>query len=123
MPHNKEWYHAHREEELARNAKYYRDNRVAQAKRHRNTRHGITQQWFDEQLAKQDNKCAICFNPFMKTPHIDHNHECCSKLKSCDNCRRGLLCDDCNLGLGRFKDNISFLSSAIQYLNIHQGVR
>jgi hypothetical protein len=29
---------------------------------------------------------------------------------------RGLLCNNCNLGLGYFKDNIKSLETAIQYL-------
>lgn len=113
---NKRYYENHKEKSLARNAQFYRDNREAQAKRHRNNRHGINQEWFDSKMVEQDGKCAICRKPFEETPHIDHNHECCSRLKSCDKCRRGLLCDDCNLGLGRFKDSIDRLSKAIKYL-------
>ena len=29
---------------------------------------------------------------------------------------RGMLCNPCNLGLGHFKDNVSTLESAIEYL-------
>ena len=29
---------------------------------------------------------------------------------------RGLICDSCNVGLGRFKDNIDNLKNAIKYL-------
>jgi hypothetical protein len=29
---------------------------------------------------------------------------------------RGLLCSNCNIGLGYFKDNTSMLSMAIEYL-------
>jgi hypothetical protein len=114
---NKRFYANHKESELIRNREFYRNNRVSQAIRHRNNRHKISQTWFDEQLVKQDNKCLVCHEPFLETPHIDHDHNCCPKLKSCDKCRRGLLCEDCNLGLGRFKDNISFLNNAIQYLS------
>jgi hypothetical protein len=39
---------------------------------------------------------------------IDHCHE--------TNLVRGLLCHDCNKGLGNFKDNIIFLQIAIEYL-------
>ena len=31
-------------------------------------------------------------------------------------CSRGLLCRDCNLGIGNLKDNINYLKSAISYL-------
>jgi hypothetical protein len=30
---------------------------------------------------------------------------------------RGILCHNCNRGLGYFQDNIQSLSSAIEYLN------
>jgi hypothetical protein len=120
---NKRYYENHKEKSLARNAQFYRDNREAQAKRHRNNRHGITQEWFDLKMEEQDGKCAVCHQTFTETPHIDHNHECCPQLKSCDKCRRGLLCEDCNLGLGRFKDDTAVMSSAIQYVNRYKGTQ
>jgi hypothetical protein len=33
---------------------------------------------------------------------------------------RGWICDSCNTGLGRFKDNITLLQKAIDYLKQHQ---
>ena len=39
---------------------------------------------------------------------IDHNHETGSG--------RAWICDSCNTGLGRFKDNIDLLKSAIRFL-------
>lgn len=30
--------------------------------------------------------------------------------------RRGLICNDCNLGIGRFKDNIKIIKNSIVYL-------
>lgn len=113
-------YYNNREAEIERNAKYHRDNREQVARRNRNRRHRLTQEQYEAKLAEQDNKCAICHRIFEKTPHVDHNHECCSLLRSCDKCRRGLLCDDCNLGLGRFKDSIEVLTNAIQYLKGYQ---
>ncbi len=115
-------YEKHRESELARNSSYYMKNREVQRVKHRNNRHGITQEWFDAKMVEQDNKCAVCYKPFEKTPHIDHNHECCKPSTSCGKCRRSLLCEDCNLGLGRFFDDVNLLSSAIQYINQYKGV-
>ena len=34
---------------------------------------------------------------------------------------RGLLCSDCNLGLGKFKDNTQSLSNAIKYLKKYEN--
>jgi len=57
-------------------------------------------------LKKQNNRCAIC-----KEKHklnIDHNHET-GKV-------RGLLCHNCNQGIGCFKDNKNLLTEAIKYI-------
>lgn len=113
---NSKWYKENRESELARNAKYTQKNLKKIAKRARLRLHGMTSEEHDVKLAEQDNKCAVCKKPFVKTPHIDHDHKCCSTRKTCGKCNRGLTCDDCNLGLGRFKDSIEILSNAIEYL-------
>lgn len=42
---------------------------------------------------------------------IDHDHE--------TGLARDWLCDSCNTGLGRFKDNIELLEKAIEYLKKH----
>lgn len=52
--------------------------------------------------------CAICSRAPRARLHIDHNH----KTKQ----YRGLLCDNCNLGLGHFKDSPALLAKAIEYL-------
>jgi hypothetical protein len=117
---NKRFYDNHRDDELARNrgyyGVYYRKNKDRILAVHRSRRHGLTQEQYDAKKLEQDNCCDICHKEFNGTPHIDHNHACCPNLRSCDKCRRGLLCKDCNLGLGRFKDSIEVLSNAIEYL-------
>ena len=56
--------------------------------------------------------CPICKKasiPFVTANLvIDHNHN--------DGSARGWLCDSCNTGLGRFKDNIDLMNEAIEYL-------
>jgi hypothetical protein len=42
---------------------------------------------------------------------IDHNHETGNA--------REWICDSCNTGLGRFKDNIELMNEAIKYLKKH----
>lgn len=83
-------------------------------------RHGINKEIFDNILTKQKNKCAICVNDFdlekEKNIVIDHDHSCCEGQYSCGKCVRGLLCQNCNHGLGKFKDNKEFLKNAIKYL-------
>lgn len=59
-------------------------------------------------LIQQKNRCAICNEKFLKTPHVDHNH----KTKKF----RGLLCSKCNQAIGLFRENIRFLLQAIRYI-------
>lgn len=64
---------------------------------------------------KHNCRCAICGIEESKTKKkslcIDHDHKT-GKI-------RGLLCDDCNVGLGRFKDDVENLGQAMKYLNKH----
>lgn len=72
---------------------------------------GITVAKYDEMLASQNGRCAVCFTD---TPdgkgrfHVDHCHST-SKV-------RGLLCHRCNTGLGLFRDSPDALSRAVEYL-------
>ncbi len=74
--------------------------------------YGITIEEYDEMLEAQNYRCAICRD---KDPggrssrfHIDHDHVTGEV--------RGLLCVNCNNGLGRFKDDLLVLREAIRYL-------
>jgi hypothetical protein len=81
------------------------------------SRYNLSAEDFNLKLKEQKNRCAICDCPFIQTPHVDHDHNCClEKCHSCGKCIRGLLCKDCNFGLGRFKDDTEVLERAIQYL-------
>jgi len=60
-------------------------------------------------LDEQDNRCYLCQRKFgegkANTPHVDHDHSCCSGERTCGACIRGLACDNCNWGIGRFNDD------------------
>lgn len=62
------------------------------------------------ELLRQNNVCAICKTAgwTRKGPQVDHDHET-GRV-------RGILCSNCNQGLGRFKDDPSLLLSAVEYL-------
>lgn len=82
--------------------------------------YGITNERFEFLLKSQDYKCAICGihqnDLSRKILHIDHNHKYDFKHL------RGLLCPNCNKGLGCFQDSIKFLQKAIDYLKIHSFI-
>lgn len=74
-------------------------------------RYGITLIQYELMLEKQNNSCAICLTPVSELStrlHVDHCHTT-SRV-------RGLLCYNCNSGLGRFKDNKFNLSQALHYI-------
>jgi hypothetical protein len=67
---------------------------------------------------KQDCKCAICGKELNKNINSsgDKSNDLC--VDHCHNTNkvRGLLCRDCNFGLGLFKDDVNNLINAIKYL-------
>lgn len=72
---------------------------------------GINYEFYLRMIEEQGNKCGICRKPLEKGVNglaIDHCHKS-EKV-------RGVLCRDCNLGLGFFKDNIISLLKAVDYL-------
>lgn len=74
-------------------------------------KYGTTKAIVQSMLADQKNACAICKSPFRnaKDTHVDHCHS--------TGAIRGILCMECNTGLGKFKDNIGLLLTAIDYLS------
>lgn len=79
---------------------------------------GLSEQAYRDLLIGQGSCCAICKVPDsgQRSWHIDHDHTCCPGKKSCGKCVRGLLCSNCNVGLGHFKDDSDRLFRAQCYL-------
>jgi hypothetical protein len=101
-------YHA---EKRSLNRDYWRNGEFKK-------RYGVGIDWYNARLAEQKNVCAICFKPETRSIRgkvfslaVDHVHG--TKQM------RGLLCSDCNRGLGHFKDNPASLESAARYLRKH----
>lgn len=92
----RKWYDAHKAQ-------------VAAYKRRWKLQHEYNLSESEEQALKiaQDFKCAICLQEVPKL-HIDHDHQ--------TNKVRGLLCGNCNRGLGVFQDSPVNLQNAIRYL-------
>ena len=81
---------------------------------------------YEAMLERQGHACAACGSTEAggrwNSWHIDHNHDCCPDTgKSCGQCVRGLLCNDCNRGIGLFKDDPDRLVAAAAYLISHSN--
>lgn len=77
---------------------------------------GLTLQEYDEILVGQGEKCAICGKSsaqeradYGRAMPVDHCHT--------TGLIRGVLCTNCNHGLGCFRDNIDLMLAAIGYLS------
>ena len=96
----------------ANNREKYRNNAKDW---HLKKRYGITLEDYNIMLFEQDGCCSICgihHTEVYKGLAVDHCHES-GKI-------RGLLCGNCNQGLGRFKDDITLFKNAIKYLKCHK---
>lgn len=70
-------------------------------------RYGIGADDFDRMLAEQGGVCAICGREGPE--HVDHSHDTGEV--------RGILCFNCNGGLGQFRDSADTLRAAAEYLD------
>ena len=112
-----EAYRARRAAEFGRNRETYRRHNLKK-------KFGITLEQYNEMLAAQGGVCAICGEPesqvFKKTGRlydmpVDHDH-------STGNVR-SLLCNNCNHGLGHFKDSPELLRRAARYIQKHKAIQ
>lgn len=74
-------------------------------------RYDMSVEEFATLLESQNGVCAICGKPERGKNNrlsVDHDHE--------SGAIRGLLCNACNAGLGRFNDNLALLQKAVSYL-------
>jgi hypothetical protein len=76
--------------------------------------YGISLDDYEALLAKQGGVCAICAKPpssngpRQKYLHVDHDHS--------DGRVRGLLCANCNIGIGNLQDDPALLRKGAEYL-------
>lgn len=81
-------------------------------------KYGMTRAEIDE-LVREQGGCRICLSqtPKGRNWHVDHDHSCCPGQYTCGDCIRGVLCSECNTGLGKFGDSPEVLRMAAQYLS------
>ena len=75
--------------------------------------YGISLADYDKMYEEQEGKCKICGTVYSGGKgrfHVDH----CHTTKKV----RGLLCHNCNRGLGYFKDSKDSLLEAVRYLDV-----
>lgn len=70
---------------------------------------------YTEMLQNQNEKCAICGSEGFK---MQAHHKIKLVVDHCHSTGRvrGMLCHNCNRGLGLFQDSVEFLQSASSYL-------
>lgn len=96
----KEYYNANSERIIKRTSK-----------RTLKWRYNLTPEELIEMHQQQNNVCKICGKPPNpgRNLDVDHDHKT-GRI-------RGLLCNNCNRGLGHLQDSIIILEAAINYLN------
>ena len=91
-------------------------------KKNKIKKYNISLETYTGLLKSQDFKCKICAQEVIHTREITKRHSTVfSNTAVVDHCHssnevRGILCSDCNLGLGKFKDNKENLLNALKYL-------
>lgn len=103
--------------EIREKVKRYQDGHPEMRLAQRVKQYGLTLDDYKELQKKQNGKCAICGAEIGNSEgdrlYVDHNHKT-GKV-------RGILCSNCNIGIGKFHDNISLLKRAIEYLEKTDG--
>ena len=69
--------------------------------------YGISEEEWNKLFARQNGLCAIC-GVVPDRPCVDHDHT--------SGVVRGILCDSCNIGLGKLGDTVESVRKALIYL-------
>ena len=89
-------------------------NKETSRERYLQRQYGISESEYNARLLAQNNRCILCSKEFSDgpfgpdSPVVDHCHA--------HGHVRGILCNECNRGLGYFRDNINALQNAVHYL-------
>lgn len=93
---------------------WYKDNKDVAKNTRLLANYGISLNEYKARLLAQDYKCPLCSKSFSEgafgpdSPVVDHCHT--------NGHVRGIICNECNRGLGYFRDNPEALMNAVQYL-------
>ena len=106
---HKKYFQEHKEAFRVSRMKFAKNNPEKWTSYSRKSRYGVDLAMWAE-MAK--NGCHICGQ---KATRVDHCHS--------TNTVRGALCNNCNTGLGMFKDDQQLLKTAIYYLRVAERKR
>jgi hypothetical protein len=109
---DREYHQKHRERDNIAKRKWRENNVRSEQDRHYRRRYGIGFDDYWTMLQAQDSECKIC--GFMPDNNlvVDHCHTT-GRI-------RGLLCKDCNTGLGMFRDRPDLMRSGADYMEESQ---
>lgn len=112
---SKKYYNKNQELKIQETQKWRKKNahnmKSIKRKWHLKGLYNLTIEEYDILLEKQNNACFGCkkhYSEFAKALSVDHNHDT-GKV-------RGLLCNNCNRGLGLLKDSEFVLQNLLEYL-------
>jgi len=115
LKNNKKYVQDHLKEKREYRHNYHlknRDKSLMQSKYNNlQIKYGITSKEYDQLIKSQNYSCKICSADISGKgkSQIDHCH-ITGRI-------RGILCRDCNLGLGFFKDSLKTMIAAIEYID------
>lgn len=110
------------EDRREREREYYRQSRLQNGLSYKESDlkryYGIDLVQYSQMFMEQNGKCAICGSDYgghrngvQKALAVDHDHK--------NGKVRGLLCEPCNQGIGKLKDDAGLLRKAADYLDKH----
>ncbi len=106
-----EWQKKNPERHAAYNREWDKRNPERKKETALKTRMGLDNGVYETLLKEQGGGCAICHKPERADNfrmHVDHCHG--------TRAIRGLLCTNCNTGLGQFKHDVNLLLAARSYI-------
>lgn len=117
LPRGKRWRLRHPEKQAAAMAQWVKNNPEKRRQINRDwnlkNQYGIDQKEYDDMLLAQKGTCAICNTATptgkWKVFAVDHCHD--------TGIVRGLLCNECNRGMGLLGDDSNRLRKAADYLD------
>jgi hypothetical protein len=106
----KKWNRANRKRYNSNKSRSAKNNPEATKNAQLRIKFNINLEQYNKIFYLQNHKCAICKDECLtgRQLAVDHDHKT-GKV-------RGLLCMECNIGLGKFKDSTDRLMKAIKYI-------